>query len=145
MWKTTNTHRPNNMLLNNQWGFPYDVEVKNLPDNAGNSGDTGSIPGSERSPGEGNGKLLQYFCLKKIPWTEKTGGHENWFTGSQSQMLLNDWEHTTNQWINAEIKEEIKKKKKNTWRHENENNDPKICGMQQSSARREGDSNTTLP
>ena len=77
MWKTTNTHRPNNMLLNNQWGFPYDVEVKNLPDNAGNSGDTGSIPGSERSPGEGNGKLLQYFCLKKIPWTEKTGGHEN--------------------------------------------------------------------
>ena len=26
--------------------------------------DLGSIPGSERSPGEGNGKLPQYFCLR---------------------------------------------------------------------------------
>ena len=29
-----------------------------------NEADTGSIPGSERSPGEGNGNLLQYSCLK---------------------------------------------------------------------------------
>ena len=29
-----------------------------------NVGDTGSIPGSERSPGEGNGNPLQYSCLK---------------------------------------------------------------------------------
>ena len=28
-----------------------------------NAGDPGSIPGLERSPGEGNGNLLQYFCL----------------------------------------------------------------------------------
>ena len=34
--------------------------VKTLPANAGN---TGSIPGSGRSPGEGNGNPLQYFCL----------------------------------------------------------------------------------
>ena len=34
--------------------------VKNLPANAG---DTGSIPGSERSPGIGNGSPLQYSCL----------------------------------------------------------------------------------
>ena len=34
--------------------------VKNLPANAG---DMGSIPGSVRSPGEGNCNLLQYFCL----------------------------------------------------------------------------------
>ena len=25
--------------------------------------DTGQIPGTRRSPGEGNGNLLQYFCL----------------------------------------------------------------------------------
>ena len=37
--------------------------VKNPPANAGNAGDTGSIPGSERSPGEGNGNPLQYSCL----------------------------------------------------------------------------------
>ena len=31
--------------------------------NAGNSGDTGSIPGSGRSLGVGNGTSLQYSCL----------------------------------------------------------------------------------
>ena len=29
-----------------------------------NAGDPGSIPGSGRSPGEGNGKPLQYSCLE---------------------------------------------------------------------------------
>ena len=41
-------------------GFPGDSLVKNLLANAGG---TGSISGSRRSPGEGNGNLLQYFCL----------------------------------------------------------------------------------
>ena len=36
-------------------GFPGASEVKNLPDNAGVSG---SIPGSGRSPAEGNGYLF---------------------------------------------------------------------------------------
>ena len=40
--------------------FPCGSGVKNLPSNAG---DTGSVPGSGRSPGGGNGNLLQYFCL----------------------------------------------------------------------------------
>ena len=35
--------------------------VRNLPVNAG---DIGSIPGSGRSPDEGNGKSLQYCCLE---------------------------------------------------------------------------------
>ena len=34
--------------------------LKNRPVNAG---DVGSIPGSVRSPGEGNGNPLQYSCL----------------------------------------------------------------------------------
>ena len=37
--------------------------VKNPPANAGDTGGTGSIPGSERSPGEGQGNPLQYSCL----------------------------------------------------------------------------------
>ena len=37
-----------------------------------NAGDLGSIPGSGRSPGEGNGNPLQYSYLE-IPWTEDTG------------------------------------------------------------------------
>ena len=35
--------------------------VKNLPANAG---DEGLIPGSGRSPGEGNGNPVQYSCLE---------------------------------------------------------------------------------
>ena len=42
-------------------GFPGGSEVKA---SASNVGDPGSIPGSGRSPGEGNGKLLQYSCLE---------------------------------------------------------------------------------
>ena len=38
--------------------------VKNLPANAGGARDVGSIPGSGRSPGEGNGNPLQYSCLE---------------------------------------------------------------------------------
>ena len=37
--------------------------VKNLPANAGDARDAGSISGSERSSGVGNGKPLQYACL----------------------------------------------------------------------------------
>ena len=37
--------------------------VKNLPANAGATGNVGLIPGSERSPGEGHGNTLQYSCL----------------------------------------------------------------------------------
>jgi len=37
--------------------------VKNLPTNAG---DTGSIPGSGRSPGERNSNPLQYSCLENF-------------------------------------------------------------------------------
>ena len=38
--------------------------VKNLPASAGDAKDMGSIPGSRRSPGVGNGNQLQYSCLE---------------------------------------------------------------------------------
>ena len=38
--------------------------VKNPPSHAGDAGDSGSIPGSGRSHGEGNGNPLQYSCLE---------------------------------------------------------------------------------
>ena len=46
--------------------------VKNPPANAGDKRDTGSIPGSGRSPGVGNGNPLQYSCLEN-PMTEEPG------------------------------------------------------------------------
>ena len=45
----------------NLLGFPGGSEVKA---SAWNVGDPGSIPGSGRSPGEGNGNPLQYSCLE---------------------------------------------------------------------------------
>ena len=38
--------------------------VKNLPANAGDIRDTGSIPGSGRSPGGGHDNPPQYSCLE---------------------------------------------------------------------------------
>ena len=42
-------------------GLPWWLSGK---ESACNAGDRGSIPESERYPGEGNGNLLQYFCLE---------------------------------------------------------------------------------
>ena len=41
-----------------------ELVVKNPPASAGDIRDTGSIPGSGRSPGEGNGNPLQYSSLE---------------------------------------------------------------------------------
>ena len=44
-------------------GFPGGSVVKNVPVNAGDTKDAGLVPGSGRSPGEGNGNTLQYSYL----------------------------------------------------------------------------------
>ena len=51
------------------YASPGGAVVKSPPSNAG---DVGLIPGLGKSPGGGNGNLLQYCCLK-IPWTEEPG------------------------------------------------------------------------
>ena len=51
-------------------GLPCGLVVQNLPANAG---DTGSIPGVGRSPGEGNGDPYSRILVWRIPWTEKSG------------------------------------------------------------------------
>ena len=45
-------------------GFTIGSVVKNLSANEGDSEDMGSIPGSGRSHGEGNGNPFQYSCLE---------------------------------------------------------------------------------
>ena len=44
--------------------FPGGSVVKNLPVNAGDTNDLGLIPELGRSPGVGNGNLLQNSCLE---------------------------------------------------------------------------------
>ena len=59
------------------------LQDKESPSNAG---DTGSIPGSGRSPGEGNGNTFQCSCLENpmvrgawgviSPWGSQRVGHD---------------------------------------------------------------------
>ena len=51
--------------------------VKNLPANAGDLRDMGSIPESGRSPGRGNGSPLQHFCWDN-PRVRRLVGHSPW-------------------------------------------------------------------
>ena len=78
-------------------GFPSGSEVKETACNARN---LGSIPGSGRAPGEGNGNPLQYSCLENpmdrgtwwatIHAVTKPGGLQK----MGSQRIGHDW--TTN-------------------------------------------------
>ena len=57
-----------------------------------NAGDMGSIPGSRRSPGEGNGNPLQFSCLK-IPWMEESRRLQSMGV-AKSRTLLSDFTFT---------------------------------------------------
>ena len=57
----TKVHLGKAMVFPLVMGFPGGSEVKA---SASNVGDPGSIPGSGRSPGEGNGNPFQYSCLE---------------------------------------------------------------------------------
>ena len=65
-------------------GLPGSSAVKNPPASAGDTGDVGSVPGLERSPGEGNGNPLQYSCLEnpmnRVAWwaTVDGGSQKSW-------------------------------------------------------------------
>ena len=52
--------------------------VKNLPANAEDTRDVDSIPGWERSPGEGHGNPLQYSCLETPHGQRSLAGCSPW-------------------------------------------------------------------
>ena len=70
-------------------GFLVAQRLKRLPVSAHNAGNLGSIPGSGRSPGEGNGHPLQYSCLEnpmdRGAWWAAVHGV------AKSQTQLNDF------------------------------------------------------
>ena len=55
--------KDNGKILSTNLGFPGGSDSK---ESACNEGDPGSIPGSGRSPGEGNDNPLQYSCLENL-------------------------------------------------------------------------------
>ena len=83
-------------IVKGQWlsraprGFSGGSLVKNLPANAG---DMGSIPGSGRSPGEGNDSPLQYSCLgnpmdRGAWWTAVHGVAKSWTQLNNNNHLI---------------------------------------------------------
>ena len=48
------------------WGLPCWLSGEESVCNAGDAGGVGSIPGSGKSPEEGNGNPLQYSCLGNL-------------------------------------------------------------------------------
>ena len=68
------------------WGSPGGSVIKNLTDDARASGDMGLIPGSGRSPEEGNGNLLQYSCLENPTDRGALGTTAHGVPKSQTQL-----------------------------------------------------------
>ena len=75
------------------WGLKYEINepiykaegasqvalvVKNLPANAGDIRDMGSIPGLGRSPWGRHGNLLQYSCLENPLGQRSLAGYSPW-------------------------------------------------------------------
>ena len=66
-------------MYNIYYSFIYNKNIMGFPHNsvskesACNAGDPGSIPGSGRSPGEGNGNPYSSILAWRIPWTEEPG------------------------------------------------------------------------
>jgi len=69
-------------------GLPWWLSSQASACNAGALGDSGSVPGLGRSPGEGNGNPLQYSSLEN----PMDGGLQ--FMGTQSQTQLSDFTFT---------------------------------------------------
>jgi len=65
---------PSSLLqwIDQQRGFPGGSGVKNLPANAGNPGNMGSIPGSGNFLEKGMA-IHSSFLAWRIPWTEEPG------------------------------------------------------------------------
>ena len=77
--------------------------VKNQPANAGDATDMSSVPGSGRSPGEGNGNPSSIPAWK-IPWTEDYGGLQSMRSQRVRHSLANKQQQC---YIQKWLKEEI--------------------------------------
>ena len=89
-----------------------------------NVGDLGLIPGSGRSPGEGNGNPLQYFCLENPMdggawWGRKESDTTEWLTFSlftrEGRKLRVPGRHPLNLLVSKSRKPEPRPQHRRTW------------------------------
>ena len=74
---------PSTPVLPRLWASQVVLMVKSPSANAGDARDAGSVPGSGRSPGVGNGTPLQYSCLRnpmdsEARWARVHGATKSW-------------------------------------------------------------------
>ena len=80
MWATNNYFW---FSFGSYGGFVGGKVIKNLSTNVGATGDAGSIPGSRRFTGRGNGKPIQYSCMgnamdREVWWATVHGVAKSW-------------------------------------------------------------------
>ena len=68
--------------------------VKNLPTNAGPTGDTGSIPGNQEDPLQEEMATPSSIIAGKIPWTEEPGGLQSMGSQRVRRDLVTEDAHT---------------------------------------------------
>ena len=117
-------------------GFPGSSDGKA---SAYNEGDLGSIPGSERSPGEGNGNPLQYSCLENPmdqgAWWATVHGvakSRTWlsdFTSIHALQEKNPANKTTSRLITVLLNKANRKKKKKKRTEDTEVSNEKISKL----------------
>ena len=80
-----------NHSLTHSWASQVALVVQNLPANAGDTRDTGSIPWWGRSLGGGHGNPCQYSCLEnpmdRRAWRATVHGHAE----SQTRLSTHTW------------------------------------------------------
>ena len=75
--------------------------VKNPPTNAGDAGDTGSIPESGRSSIVGSGNLLHYSCLENSMDREAWQATIHGVARSQTQLSMHAYYQLISPFINS--------------------------------------------
>ena len=79
------------------WASQVALVVKNLPVNAGDTKDLGSIPGLGKSPGVGNGTPLPNSCLEDPMGRGAWGAIVHGATKSQVRLTTHTHTHTHTQ------------------------------------------------
>ena len=65
-------------ICSTRWAFQVTLVVKNLPANAGDARDVGSIPGLGRFPGVEKGHPIPVFLPRKIHGQRSLRGYSQW-------------------------------------------------------------------
>ena len=75
--------------------LPGSTVIKNPPASAGDARDMGSIPGSERSPGEGEGSPRQYSCLENPMDRGALAGYSLWSRKESDPTEVTERQHNS--------------------------------------------------